>query len=72
MAFDPVELAPAFDPQTFETNVPGVFVIDNVTTGRQTNRIFIENGRFHGKTVADVIASRLARQALAATDTVHG
>ena len=72
VTFDPVELAPTFDAETFETNVPGVYVIGNVTTGRQTNRIFIENGRFHGKTVVDVIAPRLARQDLAAQDTVHG
>jgi thioredoxin reductase (NADPH) len=72
VAFDPVELAPTYDPETFETNVPGVYVIGNVTTGRQTNRIFIENGRFHGKTVVDVIAQRLAKQAEAAQDTVHG
>ena len=52
--------------------MPGVYVIGNVTTGRQTNRIFIENGRFHGKTVVDVIARRLAKQNLAAQDTVHG
>ena len=67
-----MELAPSYDPETFETNVPGVYVIGNVTTGRQTNRIFIENGRFHGKTVVDVIAGRLAKQDAAAHDTVHG
>jgi thioredoxin reductase (NADPH) len=72
VAFDPVELAPAFDPETFETNVPGVYVIGNVTTGRQTGKIFIENGRFHGKTVVDVIARRLARQDAIASDSVHG
>jgi thioredoxin reductase (NADPH) len=70
--FDPVELSPTFDPETFETNVPGVYVIGNVTTGRQTGKIFIENGRFHGKTVIDVIAQRLAAQDEAAQDTVHG
>jgi thioredoxin reductase (NADPH) len=72
VAFDPVELSPSFDPATFETNVPGVFVIGNVTTGRQTGKIFIENGRFHGKTVVDGIAARLARQDTLAADTVHG
>jgi thioredoxin reductase (NADPH) len=72
VAFDPVELAPTYDPETFETNVPGVYVIGNVTTGRQTNRIFIENGRFHGKTVVDVIARRLARTDALSADSVHG
>jgi thioredoxin reductase (NADPH) len=72
VTFDPVELAPTFDPATFETNVPGIFVIGNVTTGRQTGKIFIENGRFHGKFVVDAIAARLSREALAAQDSVHG
>ena len=62
VAFDPVELAPQFDPETFETNVPGIYVIGNVTTGRQTGKIFIENGRFHGKRAVDVIAERCARR----------
>jgi thioredoxin reductase (NADPH) len=72
VTFDPVELSPTFDPETFETNVPGVHVIGNVTTGRQTGKIFIENGRFHGKTVVDVIAARLKTQDLATQDTVRG
>jgi thioredoxin reductase (NADPH) len=57
--FDPVELTPRFDADTFETNVPGIYLAGNVTTGRQTNRIFIENGRFHGERVIQVIAARL-------------
>ena len=64
--------APAYDERTMETNVPGVYVIGNVTTGKQTNRIFIENGRFHGKKVVDVIAQRLAAQDEAASDIVRG
>jgi thioredoxin reductase (NADPH) len=72
VAFDPIELEPTYDRETFETNVPGVYVIGNVTTGRQTNRIFIENGRFHGRTAVDVIAARLKAEDLARQDTVHG
>ena len=30
------------------------------------------HGRFHGKLVVDEIAARLAREALAAQDSVHG
>jgi thioredoxin reductase (NADPH) len=57
--FDPLELTPRFDAETFETNVAGIYIAGNVTTGRQTNKIFIENGRFHGERVIQVIASRL-------------
>jgi thioredoxin reductase (NADPH) len=57
--FDPLTLTPDFDPETFETNVPDLYVVGQVTTGRQSGRIFIENGRFHGERVVDVIARRL-------------
>ncbi len=58
--FDPLNLTPDFDPDTFETNVPGLYVVGQVTTGRNSGRIFIENGRFHGERVVEVIARRLA------------
>ncbi len=58
--FDPLTLTPDFNPDTFETNVPGIYVVGQVTTGRQSGRIFIENGRFHGERAVDGIARRLA------------
>jgi thioredoxin reductase (NADPH) len=58
--FDPLTFTPDFDPETFETNVPGLYIVGQVTTGRQSGRIFIENGRFHGERVVEVIARRLA------------
>ncbi len=42
---------PACDPKTLETNVPGLYVAGVVLSGRHTNEIFIENGRFHGKQI---------------------
>jgi thioredoxin reductase (NADPH) len=51
--------APVHDPQTFETNVPNLFVAGGAIAGRDTGTIFIENGRFHGEKIVDVIASRL-------------
>jgi len=50
---------PRHDPETFETNVPGLFLAGAVVAGRQSGRIFIENGRFHGARVIDIVASRL-------------
>jgi thioredoxin reductase (NADPH) len=50
---------PAFDPATFETNVPGLFVAGGALAGMDTGNIFIENGRFHGETIVEVIAARL-------------
>lgn len=52
--------APVYNETTFETNVPGMYVVGNATTGNQTGKIFIENGRFHGTHVVEVIADRLA------------
>jgi thioredoxin reductase (NADPH) len=57
---DPVEGAPVHNPDTFETTVPNVFVIGAFVAGKQSGRIFIENGRFHGEVVVRTIAQRLA------------
>jgi thioredoxin reductase (NADPH) len=50
--------APVHDPETFETNVPGLFVAGGALAGEETGMVFIENGRFHGERIAQVIASR--------------
>ena len=46
---------PRHDPTTLETDVPGVFVAGVVNAGYDANKVFIENGRFHG----DQIVARL-------------
>jgi thioredoxin reductase (NADPH) len=56
---DPESLKPAFDPETLETGVQGLYVAGAIVSGRETNRIFIENGRFHGEAVAEAIRRRL-------------
>jgi thioredoxin reductase (NADPH) len=48
---DPASYRPVCDPQTLETNVPGLYVAGVLISGRQTNEIFIENGRFHGRQI---------------------
>jgi len=49
---------PVHDPVTFETNVPGLFVAGGAIAGVDTGTIFIENGRFHGEKIVEVIAQR--------------
>ncbi len=44
---------PACDPATLESNVPGIYLAGVIVAGERTNEIFIENGRFHGKLIAD-------------------
>lgn len=55
---DPETRKPALDPNTLESNVPGIHLAGVVIGGRHTGEIFIENGRFHGKQIVDALASR--------------
>ena len=50
---------PVHDPNTFETNVPGLFVAGGAIAGIDTGTIFIENGRFHGEKIVEEIARRI-------------
>lgn len=50
---------PVCDPTTHESNVPGIYLAGVIVAGERTNEIFIENGRFHGKLIADSLRSRL-------------
>ncbi|MDQ6738555.1 MAG: YpdA family putative bacillithiol disulfide reductase [Gemmatimonadota bacterium] len=48
-----IELEPdteraSVNPETLETNVPGVYMAGSIVAGRYTSGIFIENGRFDG------------------------
>jgi thioredoxin reductase (NADPH) len=43
---------PEFNPETMETNVPGLYLAGVVAAGRDANEIFIESGRGHGKLIA--------------------
>ncbi|MFC4302218.1 YpdA family putative bacillithiol disulfide reductase [Cohnella boryungensis] len=56
---NPETTVPAFDPETMETNVPGLFIAGVIAAGREANEIFIESGRHHGKLIARRIQSLL-------------
>lgn len=43
---------PEFNPDTMETNVPGLYLAGVVAAGRDANEIFIESGRHHGSHIA--------------------
>jgi thioredoxin reductase (NADPH) len=58
---DPVTKRPAMNPETHESNVPGVYLAGVVIGGRHTSEIFIENGRFHGKQIALALTARRAQ-----------
>ena len=50
---------PRCDAGTLESNVAGIYLAGVIVAGERTNEIFIENGRFHGKLIADSLRSKL-------------
>ncbi len=57
---DPETCGPVHNPETYETNVKGLYVIGAMVAGKASGRIFIENGRLHGDLVIAEIAKRLS------------
>jgi thioredoxin reductase (NADPH) len=51
---------PITDPATLESERRGVYLAGVIVAGMHTNEIFIENGRFHGKLIAQAIAKEKA------------
>jgi thioredoxin reductase (NADPH) len=43
---------PKCDPKTLQSNVPGLYLAGVIVAGSRTSEIFIENGRFHGRQIA--------------------
>jgi thioredoxin reductase (NADPH) len=58
---EPVTERPRTNPDTLESDRPGIFLAGVIVAGMHTNEIFIENGRFHGKKIAEAIAGSLVR-----------
>jgi thioredoxin reductase (NADPH) len=50
---------PHTNPKTLESQRPGIYLAGVIVAGMHTNEIFIENGRFHGKQIAEAIAAKL-------------
>jgi len=50
--------SPICDQETFETNVKGIFVAGSVVAGKNNNKIFIENGKFHGISIVNAILAK--------------
>jgi thioredoxin reductase (NADPH) len=58
VSLDPKTNKPAINPQTLESNVPGIFLAGVVVGGNFTGEIFIENGRFHGRQIVSALSSK--------------
>jgi thioredoxin reductase (NADPH) len=57
---DAVTGIPAHDPESLETTVPRLFIAGVVVAGFDANKVFIENGRFHGDRIVARILGRPA------------
>jgi len=55
---DPETRRPEANPDSLETNVPGIYVAGVVVGGLKTSDIFIENGRFHGRQIISAMIGR--------------
>jgi thioredoxin reductase (NADPH) len=55
---DPETRRPEVNPNSLETNVPGIYVAGVVVGGLKTSAIFIENGRFHGRQIISAMTGK--------------
>ena len=58
IALDAESCRPALNPETLESNVPGIHLAGSITTGKQISEIFIENGRYDGEKIFGDAESR--------------
>jgi thioredoxin reductase (NADPH) len=73
--FEGEDRLPVCNPETLESNIPGIYLAGVIVAGSRTSEIFIENGRFHGKLIATSLVSStrprdLARDAVAAANSI--
>jgi thioredoxin reductase (NADPH) len=59
ITLDAATQKPYTDPETLESGRNGMYLAGVVVAGVHTNEIFIENGRFHGKKIAEAISAAL-------------
>ena len=65
---DPATQRPRLDPETLETNVPGIHMAGSIVAGRAISEVFIENGRYDGEKIfGDAEGRRRARELYEAT-----
>ena len=56
---DPNTRRPHCNEETLESNVAGIYLAGVIIAGMDTNEIFIENGRFHGKQIIGDILKKI-------------
>jgi thioredoxin reductase (NADPH) len=58
VVIDPTTQRPQCNSESLESNVPGIYLAGVIIAGMDTNEIFIENGRFHGKQILGDIVKK--------------
>jgi thioredoxin reductase (NADPH) len=58
---------PVCNPETLESNVPGIYLAGVIVAGARTNEIFIENGRFHGQQIASDLVRKQGKEHFSAS-----
>jgi bacillithiol disulfide reductase len=59
ISIEPKTQRPRTNPETLESQRAGIYLAGVIVAGMHTNEIFIENGRFHGKLIAEDIARKV-------------
>ena len=59
ITLEPETQRPRTNPETLESECPGVYLAGVIVAGMHTNEIFIENGRYHGRQIAESIAAKI-------------
>ena len=59
VAIDPETWKPQLDSATLESNVAGVYLAGVTIAGKDTGKVFIENGRFHGGQIVKALQAKL-------------
>ena len=52
-------LIPRLNTKTFESNIEGIYLAGSIIGGEETAKVFIENGRLHGKPIIEDILKKL-------------
>ena len=52
-------LIPKLNPETCESNIEGIYMAGSIIGGEETAKVFIENGRYHGKIIIEDIQKKL-------------
>ncbi len=52
-------LIPKINPETYESNIPGIYLAGSVIGGEETAKVFIENGKLHAQPVMQDVLRKI-------------